>query len=71
MTQFDTITSKLACGRAERAELLDIAFEESHVWAAVTEPPHVPVDMGVRGGKLLVGHVDADDFAISADQAAR
>src|SRR5262245_57780542 len=58
-----------ACLRqAERVELLDIAFEKFHVWAAMTEPPYMPVDMRVRGGKLLVGHVDADHLAVSAHQ---
>ena len=52
--------------KIELIELLDIALEEAHIAARVSEAFSVPIKMGVGGCQLLLGHVDADDLALGS-----
>ena len=49
-------------------QLLDIAFQETHIAARVAEFPAVVLLVACRHRQLLVGHVHADHLAAVTDQ---
>ena len=69
ITQFDTITSKLASSRPSSPRR-SITLEEAHVAAREAEGLAVVVLVAARDGELLGGHVHADDLAMLADELA-